>query len=344
MIVQEEEVMDRFAGQMSLCNFGALIDSCPDGPNCVGPGGTNYKDAGRVYDYNSWVTRNFVRDSLKQLFPDKADIIHESIDPGEYGLENYWVRFVCVFVFMMSVMSDLRSTMDMAYIIYSVPTEEGMWVEYCVPTWASKEKIKEFQEKSELDFVRFKIAGMPRPWKIFNVVAVIIPKLWIWKTTAQNGVMFLMETAGIEDVIVNVTALTFILNLDEMLFANFSHRASHHILETLEPYSAELEEEVEAKEQQSNDDAFLTLQRDRRFKFADLNLLPFRLFLNGVVTAIFVFEYYYGHCMVSESGGQISKPMSLPNSQVYPLLSFFFYPFVGTDEQEQSYWSMPPAG
>jgi len=337
MIVQEEEVMDRFAGQMSLCNFGALIDSCPDGPNCVGPGGTNYKDAGRVYDYNSWVTRNFVRDSLKQLFPDKADIIHESIDPGEYGLENYWVRFVCVFVFMMSVMSDLRSTMDMAYIIYSVPTEEGMWVEYCVPTWASKEKIKEFQEKSELDFVRFKIAGMPRPWKIFNVVAVIIPKLWIWKTTAQNGVMFLMETAGIEDVIVNVTALTFILNLDEMLFQNFQHKALHHILAHLEPWLIDNTDEDEQFSVEKNFNAVVEQNKGAMFTFG---LIPMRPVYTLVFSALFIAEYYYCMCQFSETGGLVSKPQALPTDDIYPLMAFIF-PWYKAEYAEEYYWTPP---
>jgi len=329
--------MDKFAGQMNLCNFGALIESCPHGPNCIGPGGTNYKDAGRVYDYNSWVTRNFVRDSLKQLFPDKADIIHASIDPGEYGLENYWVRFVCVFVFMMSVMSDLRSTMDMAYIFYSVPTEEGMWVEYCVPTWASKEKVKEFQEKSELDFVRFKIAGMPRPWKIFNVVAVIIPKLWIWKTTAQNGVMFLMETAGIEDVIVNVTALTFILNLDEMLFQNFSHKALHHILEHLEPWLIENTDEDEHFSVEKNFDTVVEQRKGAVFTFG---LIPMRPVLTLLLSAFFIGEYYYCFCQMSETGGLVSKAQALPKDQTYPLLAFAF-PFYEPVSEETNYWSPP---
>jgi len=329
--------MDKFAGQMNLCNFGALIESCPHGPNCIGPGGTNYKDAGRVYDYNSWVTRNFVRDSLKQLFPDKADIIHASIDPGEYGLENYWVRFVCVFVFMMSVMSDLRSTMDMAYIFYSVPTEEGMWVEYCVPTWASKEKVKEFQEKSELDFVRFKIAGMPRPWKIFNVVAVIIPKLWIWKTTAQNGVMFLMETAGIEDVIVNVTALTFILNLDEMLFQNFSHKALHHILEHLEPWLIENTDEDEHFSVEKN---FGTVVEQRKGAMFTFGLIPMRPVYTLFFSALFIAEYYHCMCQFSETGGLVSTPQALPTEQIYPLMAFVF-PWYNNEHVEENYWTPP---
>merc|ERR1719254_452569 len=67
MICQEELVMDKYAGEMHLCNFGAGIQDCPGGENCIGPSGTNYKDAGRMYSYDSWSTRTYVRDSLKAI-------------------------------------------------------------------------------------------------------------------------------------------------------------------------------------------------------------------------------------------------------------------------------------
>merc|ERR1719254_381248 len=100
-------------------------------------------------------------------------------------------------------------------------------------------------EKSEMDFVHFRFAGMPLPWKVVTWVVIIIPKILIWYTTSTNGVTFLMETAGIEDVIVNVTALTFILNLDEMIFDLFSHKAVHHILDRIEPFLIDSSEEAE---------------------------------------------------------------------------------------------------
>lgn len=102
-----------------------------------------------------------------------------------------------------------------------------MWLEYRVPKWVDKAKVKEIAEKSELDFVKFMMAGMPLPWKLWNYFVIIIPKLLIWRSTATNGVTFLMETAGIEDCIINVTALTFILNLDEMIFDLFAHKVGN---------------------------------------------------------------------------------------------------------------------
>lgn len=334
MIAQEEQVMDKFAGQMYLCNFGANVYKCPDGPDCIGPGGTNYQNAGRMYDWESWVTRTFVRDSLLKLFPDQTDLIMESIDPGEYGLENYSVRFVCVFIFMMSVISDLRSTLDMVYILWFVPNKAEPWVQYEVPTWATKEQVKEILDLDELDFVKFRIRGIPLKWKILNLFTIILPKCFIWVMTAKNGVMFLMETAGIEDVIVNVTALTFILSLDEMLFHNFSHGALHHVLARLEPFV------VEDAEDESLEQAYNNVLEDKKSSMLKFKLLPWPAIATLLLTFGFVGDYYYQHCQGNGKGGLLSQALSLPTSQTFPLGSFFF-PWLSVDKESTHYWSPP---
>merc|ERR1740121_1668327 len=102
MIGEEQLFMYPFAGQMHLCDFGANIDQCPDGPNCKGPGGTTFSYP-RLYSYDIWSTRIFLRDSLSTIFPHKADIINSIADPGEYGLENQYIRLACIFIFVMHV-------------------------------------------------------------------------------------------------------------------------------------------------------------------------------------------------------------------------------------------------
>eukprot|EP00913_Durusdinium_trenchii_P020031 g18827.t1 len=76
-IDREQNVLDLFAGQMWLCDFGAPLEDCPSSPSCTGPGGTQVDG-----------TRNFVKDSLKKIFPDRESEIDEEIDPGEYGAES----------------------------------------------------------------------------------------------------------------------------------------------------------------------------------------------------------------------------------------------------------------
>jgi len=333
MIVQEEQVMDKFAGQMYLCDFGAWVETCPDGPNCIGPSGTNYQNAGRMYSYDAWATRTYVRDALKTLFPEKAEEINKSIDPGEYGLENYHCRLVCVFIFIMFVLSDLRSTLDMVYICWFVPSEAEPWLEYRVPSWDTKERVKQVLDASELDFVTFKLAGMPLRWKIINIALIIVPKFWLWRMTTRGGITFLMETAGIESVIINVTALTFILNLDEMIFELFSHKCVHHILEKMEPYHIN-----DSPEDQTSEEAFKALRKDSKRR-CRCDLFPYRLVLAVVLTVAFIWEYYATHCMASPRGGTVSQPVSLPMSELYPVLSFILPMWFPPEEQPNPFWN-----
>merc|ERR1740117_369135 len=102
MIGKEELIMDRFGGQMNLCDFGANMEDCP-GPGCLGPLGTEITPSS-MYDWGSIVNRGFVKDSLKALFPDRVDDIEAAIAVGEYGVESYWCRVACCFIFMMSCM------------------------------------------------------------------------------------------------------------------------------------------------------------------------------------------------------------------------------------------------
>merc|ERR1719375_2832835 len=102
MMFKEQNVMERFSGQMNLCDFGAHIEQCHEehaASGCIGPAGTRYT-ASRLYSWPQWSARKFVQESLKSLFPDKVHDIEEKVDIGEYGLEDYWCRTASVFVFM----------------------------------------------------------------------------------------------------------------------------------------------------------------------------------------------------------------------------------------------------
>merc|ERR1712232_954353 len=96
---------------------------------CIGPGGTRYT-AARLYSWGQWNTRNFVKESLMTLFPDKHKEIKEHVDPGEYGLEDYFVRIAAVFVFMVSVMEELFCIARIVKLLWLVPTRAESWIFY----------------------------------------------------------------------------------------------------------------------------------------------------------------------------------------------------------------------
>ena len=103
MIAKDQNVMGAFSGRMFLCDFGAGVGDCVGHSWCRGPGGTETTP----HRLRNWVTfsnRNFARDSMKALFPDRESDIHDKVDPGEYGVESYHCRWICCFIFVMSVM------------------------------------------------------------------------------------------------------------------------------------------------------------------------------------------------------------------------------------------------
>ena len=40
------------------------------------------------------------------LFPQMQDEIDKNVDPGEYGVESYWCRLVCIFIFVTAILDD----------------------------------------------------------------------------------------------------------------------------------------------------------------------------------------------------------------------------------------------
>merc|ERR1719316_2598494 len=141
--------MNPFAGQMHLCDFGAGISHCPGGTNCLGPLGTDYITPGRMYPYDIWSTRIFFRDSLGGPFPDRKDEINASIDPGEYGVESYSCRFLCIFIFMLQIADEFQNCIDLIYTLWLLPSETQTWLQYQPPSWGNKEYVKAVHDKNE---------------------------------------------------------------------------------------------------------------------------------------------------------------------------------------------------
>merc|ERR1719310_2605160 len=87
----------------------------------------------------------------------------------------------------------------------------------------------------ELDNVHLRLAGMPIIWKVLSIILICVPKLMLWKLTITAGTTFLFETGGIEDVIVNSVALTFILGIDELMFENLMSTSVRAMIDKVEP-------------------------------------------------------------------------------------------------------------
>lgn len=343
MIGEENHIMANFAGQMHLCSFGATMEDCPGGPDCIGPRGTTYTPA-RLYDYGIWSTRAFVHDSLKALFPHKAEEIDELVDPGEYGMENWYCRVCCLFIFTMATYNDLRETLSLMNLLWAVPSKPEKWLSYTTPEFhEDKEEAKKVHGWTELDLVEFHVCGMPNTWKAVNLVIIAVPKLVIWAVLVSSGFHFLMETATITNLIVNSMALAFILSIDEMIFEAFSTVAVKHMMEKLTDHVLF---EAESEEIESEDDV---LQRYTSTELGSQRvfscykwIIPRRLIFCLLLMGGFYWKYYAVNCILMPDGSWVSQPLLQPEGVGYNFFGFLV-PSSLKYADTGPLWSMPEA-
>merc|ERR1712232_372342 len=106
-----------------------------------------------------------------------------------------------------------------------------------------------------------------------------------------------MESAGIDDLIVNSTALSFLLNLDEIILATLRTESLKHLMHSCDTFELDPVEEPRRK------------SMFRRI----LDLAPTELVLVFVLTFLYILGYYINHCDYVD-GRWVSKEMHLPST------------------------------
>jgi len=352
MLNKHENVTDRFSGQMFLCDLGAgcTNDAGGAGSMCTGPGGTEIIPS-RTYGFDTWKTRSFVKQSLMAVFPEDKGRIENLVDPGEYGVESYWCRWLCTFLFMMSMMQEITNIKDMVMLLWYVPTRGDSWVhvdeddpqpEQTTPEEEDAKASKEAESWDES--VKITIAGMPRLWKIFTVIFILVPKVCIWKLTAETGVVFLMETAAIDDLIVNSVALTFILAIDEMMNEILSSEITVDMLSRCEEYSLYNKKRVSSMSKQEILKEFGGEENIGRISVLEAIQAVVPAKLLGVVglTVYFVFNYYRTHCRYAGGLHWWPEELHLPYGMDFNLLNAMLPSLFPLAKKNDPIWQMPP--
>jgi len=294
----------------------------------------------QVVRFRSMEHKNVLRQSLQALFPDKADKITELVDPGEYGMESYFCRVACLFVFSLACLKDLQQALNLAELLYTVPTADETWV-YCDnPSWGEREYVKMVHGISEVHLVKFQVSGMPMKWKVITAFVVLAPRLFLWFFFVTMGVHMVMETSTILQLILNSMSLTFIPGLDKGLFFTLTRQTIKHLMRNLEDFTRIKEEELHVECTERVMGWYLKEELGagwmRRFLKATA---MWRLLAVLIVTAIFAYSYYAENCYKAEDGSYISNPLRLPADISFSMWSAIF-PSTMREEQEPV-WSMP---
>lgn len=296
-------------------------------------------DPGALYAFDIFMTRAFVRDGLTALFPDQKDKIGEVMAPGEYGVESYYCRLLCIFVFVLGIADEFQNIINLFKFLWHIPTEEGFWVQY------DSSKPSEDDDPhgtKELEKVQFKVAGMPVRSKFMVLLFIVIPRIFIWRMLTLAGVHFLMETAAMVDQIVNTTALSFVLATDELILERLATHATIHILESVEGFNLY----DYSVDKHLSDQECLQVFEEREMRVCPksrFSLIPSRLILTLVLMFLFIIEYYWHNCVAMDDGSVVSIPVALPPKAHMALASFFkrFLSWKGEHHELEPFWSMP---
>merc|ERR1711972_254373 len=292
--------------------------------------------------------RVFVRDSIRgmqDVLPDAAEDAAALIDPGEWAVQNYWCRVVCVFIFMLAMIDDLNLSYSLLTLLHRVPTSDAKWLSYEVPKWGAKSSVKTVKGWQEINLVKFRIAGMPMAWKLVNLVFIVLPKLLVWYTVASLGCEFIMETAGIVRAVLNSMALTFVLSMDELVFDVLTTCMAKHIMNDLEPYTEPEDDEGEDKTEDEVLQQYYVSEVAQRDWVRFFCMLPPKRLLRVLgLVMLFLGKYYMMNCQFESDGSWVSIPMFLPRVDfTFNLFEFLIGGVNSVDRAEETpYWRMPP--
>lgn len=320
---KESQVMNKFGGKMWLCDFGAQKIGCPDADGCIGPGGTRITPS-RMYSFNQWNLMGYAKVALMDIFPDRKDEIDEKMDPGEYGLESSECRLLCTLLFVFAISKEFTGSMRMIRLLHNLPSRQSSWV-----------------EETEDGEIQIRMSGMPWIWKVINFLFVVTPRFMLWQFTTRTGMLFLIETAGMENTIVNATALCFILDIDELMFEVFSTDLTKHLLDNLEGFRIPKHKAASYKTVSgalSRDEEDVIEQSDMN-RFFSKALVPWMVIQAMAIWAYFQYVYYSTHCYQSSDGTYVSNPMYLPKSTSYSHWSAFLPQLFPIDEFSTPYWT-----
>jgi hypothetical protein len=342
-IGEATQVMAPLGGQMHLCDFGAGLEECPGGEHCTGPGGTEYTST-RLYGYTQWAVQKFTKQALLDVLPEQHDTIENMVDPGEYGIENYKCRLLCIFAFVMSVVSELYGCWNLGCLLWMLPSEP-----------AKSQWVYHLQPESNATQTRYQIAGMPRHWKVLTCLFVLLPKLALCHYVLREGTKLLMDTAGIMDMVLGAMSMGFVLSIDEVIFETIASVQTKHIMAAL------VETDFSQDEiwvQDSEGPAGIPREIETDISYTQnvaevakplalwrllLIMFPRRLAIVIAVVCVYVSKYYIEKC-VFKHGQWVSKDMYLPLTTEYSVFDFVFDCFLHTLPRSlQPFWTMPDA-
>lgn len=165
----------------------------------------------------------------------------------------FLMQLACVFTFEVSVFLELRHSVNLFRLLWNIHTvrtspryltaamrEEG-------GGGAVRRDNRWFTTLTRPitlspDIPQWSLEGISRPYKIFSMAFVVLPKLMICLLLGFAGGVYIARTDSVENMILNTLAVNFVVEIDEMLYEAFTSDTTKMMLENMKTVQCEVSE------------------------------------------------------------------------------------------------------
>jgi len=141
------------------------------------------------------------------------------IKSGDCDVTNLPLVYAGLFLFVCTVIKDMEETIDITDIAWNL-----------IPTTEQSRTLLYVEDDDEFDLTD----GGFSWWHKMGITAfIIVPKFIISVVVLAYGSLFLASSVSNQDVLLNVLALVFIMEIDEMIFTFFAPRRLIAAMEAL---------------------------------------------------------------------------------------------------------------
>lgn len=138
------------------------------------------------------------------------------------------LELICLWLHVAACLTDMVETWNMREILWhQIPT-----------AYSHSEVLRYMDVQGSLTLVS---GGFSRLRKALVTVFILIPKFAIAVLVLIWGGMYLAASASNSDVLLNCLALTFVIGIDEMIFAFLAPAKHRHIMEALPSFDVAVE-------------------------------------------------------------------------------------------------------
>jgi len=172
----------------------------------------------------NWVVQIYFLYKIKDITNDELEEMQE---PGKCERLDPMLRILCIMYFSLYVLMDVEETIDLiVLVIYLLPN-------------SPKGPSELFKYEKIGGDVQLIGGGFSKARKITLMLTVMVPKLLVAFVMMFLGCKYLSGSGSNADLFLNSLALTFIIQVDEIMFFSMTPKMGRRVLAAMPAFTSE---------------------------------------------------------------------------------------------------------